>query len=74
MELQRHEQWPQAEARRTLPGGTVQYDTCLSATKAFHYFQTSQPKRDTNHIVHISTDKIQKPQNITAQEKYRVVY
>ena len=52
----------------------VQCDTRFSATKAFNYFQTSQPKRETNHIVHISADKIQKPQNITAQEKYTVVY
>ena len=44
MELQYHEQWPQAEASRMLPGGIIQCDTCLSATKAFNYFQTSQPK------------------------------
>ena len=45
-ELQCHVRRPRAEVTRMLPGGVVQCDTCLSATKAFYYFQTSQSKRE----------------------------
>ena len=60
-----------------LPGGVVQCDTCLSATKAFFFFIISKHHNQSKKQILLFTlaqSKHRKPQYITAQEKYTVGY
>ena len=76
IELQCHERWPRAEARRMLPGGMVQCDTRLSATTAFFFIISKHHNQSKKQILLFTLAQIKysKPQYITAQEKYTVVY